>query len=189
MEDLDNSLIPALMTSADMVPLIQGVTRISTALRLSTRSRSSGSHEFCDEVYPPLHKQLGATQSAAAIGRPAPHGSGARRSDQRGQEELSHVFEYEAPSQPYPPGPSTSGRDSVGSLLSDEAAAQADKPGTLEVLRQDLDTLGRETRELHGRVDSRAPAAALKELRRGLDALSYELLPKLFPFGTVIRFV
>ncbi|POM76441.1 ATP-binding cassette (ABC) Superfamily [Phytophthora palmivora] len=140
----------------------------------------------------------GASQSAAALGRPAPHGSGARRSDQGGQEELSHACEYEAPSQPYPSGPSTSGRDSVGSLLSDEvrqlrdrvyaieialglgpggqAASQAGKPGTLEVLRQDLDALGRETHELHGRVDRRAPASALKELRRGLDVLSHEVM-------------
>ncbi|POM68752.1 LOW QUALITY PROTEIN: ATP-binding cassette (ABC) Superfamily [Phytophthora palmivora] len=139
----------------------------------------------------------GASQSAAALGRPAPHGSRARRSDQGGQEELSHAFEYEAPSQPYPSGPSTSGRDSVGPLLSDEvrqlrdrvyaieialglgpggqAASQAGKTWTLEVLRQDMDALGRETHELHGRVDRRAPAAALKELRRGLDALSHEV--------------
>ncbi|POM73333.1 ATP-binding cassette (ABC) Superfamily [Phytophthora palmivora] len=88
-------------------------------------------------------------------------------------EELSHAFEYEAPSQPYPSGPSSSGRDSVGSLLSDEvrqlrdrvyaieialglgpggqADSQAGKPGALEVLRQDLDAPGRETHELHGR--------------------------------------
>ncbi|POM63795.1 ATP-binding cassette (ABC) Superfamily [Phytophthora palmivora] len=112
----------------------------------------------------------GASQSAAALGRPAPHGSGARRSDQGGQEEPSHAFEYEAPSQPYPSGLLTSGRDSMGSLLSDEvrqlrdrvyaieialglgpggqAASQAGMPGALEVLRQDLDALGRETREL-----------------------------------------
>ncbi|POM62755.1 LOW QUALITY PROTEIN: hypothetical protein PHPALM_28038 [Phytophthora palmivora] len=44
----------------------------------------------------------------------------ARRSDQGGQEELSHAFDYAAPSQPYPSEPSTSGRDPVGSLLSDE---------------------------------------------------------------------
>ncbi|POM81279.1 Hypothetical protein PHPALM_775 [Phytophthora palmivora] len=132
--------------------------------------------------------------SAAVLGRPAPHGSGARRSDQGGQEELSHVFEYEAPSQSYPSGPSTSGRDSVGSLLSDEvrqlrdrvyaieialglgpggqAASQAGKPGALVVLRQDLDTW--------------SSASALKELRRGLDALSHEVhgrMPSFEPQG------
>ncbi|POM62561.1 hypothetical protein PHPALM_28270 [Phytophthora palmivora] len=136
-----------------------------------------------------------ASQSAAALGRPAPHGSGARRYDQGGQEELSHAFEYEAPSQPFPSGPSTSGRDSVGSLLSDEVrqlrdrvyaieialglgpggqvASPAGKPGTHEVIRQDLDALGRETHELHGRVIRRVPASALKELRRGLDTLNH----------------
>ncbi|POM75860.1 ATP-binding cassette (ABC) Superfamily [Phytophthora palmivora] len=137
----------------------------------------------------------GASQSAAAPGRPAPHDSGARRSDQGGQKVLSHALEYVAPSQPYPSGPLTSGRDSVGSLLSDEvrqlrdrgyaieialglgpggqAAAQAGNPGALEVLRQDLDALGRETRKLHGRDDRRVPASALKELRRGLETLSH----------------
>ncbi|POM78482.1 ABC Superfamily [Phytophthora palmivora] len=114
---------------------------------------------------PATSQAAGASQSAAAPGRPAPHGSGARRSGQGGQEDLSHAFEYEAPSQPYPSGPATSGRDSVGSLLSDEvrqlrdrvyaieialglgpggqAAPQSGKPGILEVLRQDLDALGR----------------------------------------------
>ncbi|POM61182.1 hypothetical protein PHPALM_29841 [Phytophthora palmivora] len=138
----------------------------------------------------------GASQSAAAHGRPAPYGSGARRSDQGGQEELSHEFEYEAPSQPYPFGRSTSGRDSVGSLLSDEFrqlrdcvyaikivlgigpggqdAVQTGKSGALEIVRQDVDALGRETRELHGRVDRRVLDSDLKELRRGLDALSHE---------------
>ncbi|POM65211.1 ATP-binding cassette (ABC) Superfamily, partial [Phytophthora palmivora] len=145
---------------------------------------------------PATSQAAGASQSTAALGRPAPHGSGARRSDQGGQEEISHSFEYEAPFQTYPSGLSTSGRDSVGFLLSDEvrklrdrvyaieialglgpggqAASQAGKPGTLEVLHQDLDALGRETHELHGRVDRRAPADALKELRRGLDVLSHE---------------
>ncbi|POM79047.1 Hypothetical protein PHPALM_3347 [Phytophthora palmivora] len=131
----------------------------------------------------PATSQAGvASQSAAAFGRSAPYGSGALRSDQGGQEELSHVFEYEAPSQPLHSGPSTSGRDFVGFLLSEEvrqlrdrvyaikialglgpggqAAAQAGKPGALEVLRQDVDTLGREPRELHGRVGRRVPASA-----------------------------
>ncbi|POM65860.1 Hypothetical protein PHPALM_18361, partial [Phytophthora palmivora] len=61
---------------------------------------------------PATSQAAGASQSAAALGRPAPHGSGARRSDQGGQEELSYAFECEAPSQPYPSGPSTSGQDS-----------------------------------------------------------------------------
>ncbi|POM63908.1 Hypothetical protein PHPALM_20632 [Phytophthora palmivora] len=155
---------------------------------------------------PATSQAAGASQSAAAPGRPAPHGSGARRSGQGGQEDLSRAFEYEAPSQPYPPGPSTSGQDNVGSLLSDEvrqlrdrvyaieiapglgpggqAAAQAGKPGAIEVLRRDLDALGRETHELHGRVDRRAPA--LKELRRGLDVLSHEVhgrMPSYEPQG------
>ncbi|POM71893.1 LOW QUALITY PROTEIN: Hypothetical protein PHPALM_11488, partial [Phytophthora palmivora] len=135
----------------------------------------------------------GASRSAAALGQPAPHGSGALRSDHGGRIEPSHAFEYEAPSQPYPSGPSTSGRDSGGSLLSDEipqlrdrayaieialgpglgGCCQAGKPGALEVLRQDVDALGRETWDIHGRVDSRVPASVLKKLRRGLDALSH----------------
>ncbi|POM71805.1 Hypothetical protein PHPALM_11575 [Phytophthora palmivora] len=120
------------------------------------------------------------------------HEIGARRSDQGGQEELSHAFGYEAPSQPHPSRPSTSGRDSMGSLFpssSDrvyaieialglgpggQAAAQAGKPGVLDALHQDMNVLGRETRELHGCVERRVPASALKELRRGLDALSHE---------------
>ncbi|POM64470.1 ABC Superfamily [Phytophthora palmivora] len=112
-------------------------------------------------------------------------------------EELWHAFEYVAPSQPYPSGPSTSGRNSVGSLLNDEvrqlrdrvyaigialglepginAASHAGKPRALVVLCRDLDALGRETRVLHGRVDRRVLASALKELRRGLDALCHEV--------------
>ncbi|POM78717.1 Hypothetical protein PHPALM_3727 [Phytophthora palmivora] len=102
------------------------------------------------------------------------------------------------------------GRDTVWSLLSDEVhqlwdrvyaieialglepggqtAAQAGKPGALEVLRRDLDALDRETRELHVRVDRRVPASALKELRRGLDALSHEVqgrMPSYEPQGFV----
>ncbi|POM68948.1 Hypothetical protein PHPALM_14827, partial [Phytophthora palmivora] len=68
-----------------------------------------------------------------------------------------------------------SGLCGVPVFLSDEAASQAGKPGGLEVLRRDLDALGRETHELHGRVDRRVPASTLKELRRGLDALSHEV--------------
>ncbi|POM62542.1 hypothetical protein PHPALM_28297 [Phytophthora palmivora] len=55
-----------------------------------------------------------------------------------------------------------------------QAAEQACKPGDLETLRQDMDALGRETRKTHGRVDRRVSAFALKELRRGLDALNHE---------------
>ncbi|POM75303.1 Hypothetical protein PHPALM_7610 [Phytophthora palmivora] len=98
---------------------------------------------------------------------------------------------------PLPFGPSSSDRNSVGSLLSDEVrrlrdrvyaieiapgqgpdvrtAAQADKPGTLEVLRQDVDALGCKTRGIHGRVNRHIPASALKKLRRGLEALSLEV--------------
>ncbi|POM64959.1 Hypothetical protein PHPALM_19437, partial [Phytophthora palmivora] len=38
----------------------------------------------------------------------------------------------------------------------------------------DVDTLGRETRELHGRVNRRVPASGLMGLRRSLDALASE---------------
>ncbi|POM76872.1 ATP-binding cassette (ABC) Superfamily, partial [Phytophthora palmivora] len=152
----------------------------------------------------PKSQQPSGSQPGAGL--PAPTSSVTR-----GQEELSHAFEYEAPSQPYPSGPSSSGRVSVGSLLSDEdrqlrdrvyaieialglgpggqTASQAGKPGALEVLRQDLDALGRETHDLHGRVDRRAPAAALKELCRGLETLNHEFLPEFFPLCTVIPFV
>ncbi|POM57967.1 LOW QUALITY PROTEIN: Hypothetical protein PHPALM_37450 [Phytophthora palmivora] len=157
---------------------------------------------------PATSQAAGASQSADALGRPAPHGSGACRSGQGGQEELSHAFKYEASSQPYPSGPSSSGRDSVGDEVRQlrdrvyaieialglgpggQAASQAGKPGALEVLRQDLDALGRETHELHGRVDRRAPAAAVKELRRGLDALSPEVhcrMPSYEPQGYLYR--
>ncbi|POM64297.1 Hypothetical protein PHPALM_20192 [Phytophthora palmivora] len=174
----------------------------------STINWSSGSHEFCDDSIPATSQATGASHSAAALGRPTPYGSGALRSDQGGREELSHAFEYDAPSQPHPSGPSTSGRDSVGSLLSDEvrqlrdrvyaievalglgpggqAAAHAGKPWGLEVVRQDVDALGRETRELHGRVDRRVLASALKELRRSLNALAYEThgqMPSYEPTG------
>ncbi|POM79771.1 Hypothetical protein PHPALM_2483 [Phytophthora palmivora] len=110
----------------------------------------------------------------------------------------------------YSRGPSTSGRDSVGSLLSDEVrqlrdrvyaieiahglgpggqtASQAGKPGDLEVLRRYLDALGRETHELHGRVDRRVPTSTLKKLRRGLDALSHEVHGRMpSPIGPLER--
>ncbi|POM69645.1 ABC Superfamily [Phytophthora palmivora] len=74
---------------------------------------SSGSHKFCDE-------------------------GGARRSDQGGQEELSHAFEYEAFDDEV-----RQLRDRVYAIEialglgpGGQAAAQAGKPGTLEVLRQ-----------------------------------------------------
>ncbi|POM67634.1 Hypothetical protein PHPALM_16331 [Phytophthora palmivora] len=140
-------------------------TQPGAGLPASTSSVTKGN--------PATSLAAGASQSAAALGRPAPHGSGARRSVQGGQEELSHAFEYEAPSQPYPSGPSTSGRDSVGSLLSDEPL------GLDLVVRLPLRLTSRgplsETHELHGRFDRRVPASALKELRRGLDALNHEV--------------
>ncbi|POM62498.1 LOW QUALITY PROTEIN: ATP-binding cassette (ABC) Superfamily [Phytophthora palmivora] len=75
---------------------------------------------------PATSQAAGASQSAAALGRPAPHGSGARRSDQGGQEEPSRVFNYEAPSQYHAPGPFTSGRDCVRSLLREEVRRPRD---------------------------------------------------------------
>ncbi|POM66511.1 LOW QUALITY PROTEIN: ATP-binding cassette (ABC) Superfamily [Phytophthora palmivora] len=135
-------------------------------------------------------------RSAAALGQPDPHGSGVPRSDQGGQEEHSHAIEYEAPTQPYPSGLPHSGPGPAESFLQDEvhqpsdriyaieiafdiglgglAAAPFGKPTALDVLRQDVDALGRETRELHGWVNHRVPASALKELRQSLDALVYE---------------
>ncbi|POM65000.1 LOW QUALITY PROTEIN: Hypothetical protein PHPALM_19385, partial [Phytophthora palmivora] len=114
----------------------------------------------------------GASQSAAALGRPAPHGSGARRSDQGRQEELSHAYDDEIRQL----------RDrvyaieiAIGFGPAGQAADQTGKPGALEVLHRYLDALGRETHERHGRVDRLVPASALKELRQGLDALSHEV--------------
>ncbi|POM74002.1 ATP-binding cassette (ABC) Superfamily [Phytophthora palmivora] len=69
----------------------------------------------------------GAPGSAAALGRPDPPGSAARHSDQGGQEEHSHVFKYEAPSQPYPSGPSTSGPGPAESFLQDEVHQPRDR--------------------------------------------------------------
>ncbi|POM68990.1 ATP-binding cassette (ABC) Superfamily [Phytophthora palmivora] len=146
---------------------------------------------------PATSQAAGASQSAAAPGRPAPHGSGVLRSHQGGQEEPSHTFEYEAPSQPHPSGPSNFGSGLCGTKSVDfeivhvlgpggQAAVQAGKPGPLDLLRQGVDALGRETRELHGRVDCRASASALKELRRGLDALNHEVhgrIPSYEPQG------
>ncbi|POM69668.1 ABC Superfamily [Phytophthora palmivora] len=107
---------------------------------------------------PATSQAAGASQSAAAPGRPAPHGSGARRSGQGGQEELSHAFEYEAPSQPYPSGPSSSGRDSVGSLLSDEVRQLRDRVYANEIALglgpggQAASQAGKH--EVHGRMPS-----------------------------------
>ncbi|POM58255.1 Hypothetical protein PHPALM_37126 [Phytophthora palmivora] len=119
---------------------------------------------------PPLHKQLVLSRAPPLLDDPlhmvvelaGPIKEGRRSSRTR--------LCYEASSQPHPFGPSTSSRASVGSLLSDEirhlrdrvyaigialrigpggqAAAQADNPGALEVLRQDVDDIGRATREL-----------------------------------------
>ncbi|POM59100.1 Hypothetical protein PHPALM_36181 [Phytophthora palmivora] len=82
---------------------------------------------------PATSQAAGAFQSAAALGLPVPHGSGALCSDQGGQEEPSHAFEYEAPSQPIPSGSSTSGRDSVGSLLSDEGRQLRDRVYAIKI--------------------------------------------------------
>lgn len=145
---------------------------------------------------PATSQAAGASQSAGAPGRSVPHGSGTHRSGPGEQAELSHAYEYEAP-QPQSPRTSALGRDSGESYLQEElrqlrnrvyaieialgvgpggqAASQAGKPGTLESLRHDVDGLGRETRELHGRVDRRAPASAMKDLRRDLDYLSQEV--------------
>ncbi|POM74536.1 Hypothetical protein PHPALM_8508 [Phytophthora palmivora] len=110
-----------------------------------------------------------APRSAAALGRPAPHGRGASRSDQGGQEELSHAFGYQAPSQPYLLDPLIRDkvhqpRDRIYAIeialdigLGGLAAAQFGKPTAVDVLRQDVGALGRETRELHGRINRRVP--------------------------------
>ncbi|POM71377.1 LOW QUALITY PROTEIN: Hypothetical protein PHPALM_12068 [Phytophthora palmivora] len=124
----------------------------------------------------------GAPRSAAALGRHAPREHGAWHSDQGGQEELSHTFEYEAPSQPYTSGFTHSGPDPAESFLQDEVHqprdriyaieialgigigglvdTQSGKPTAPDVLRQDVGALGRENRELHGRVNRRVPASA-----------------------------
>ncbi|POM62181.1 hypothetical protein PHPALM_28692 [Phytophthora palmivora] len=199
--DLDSGLSPDLMMNTGTVPSIQApyiVRRLRSHRLLTPRllslipdlnsprsvnPESSSSHGFCDE------------------GRPAPHGSEALRSDKAGQEDPSHAFESEAPSLPHTPEPSRSLLSDEVRLLRDhvsaieialglgpggQAASQASKPATLEVLRQDLDALGRETHELHGHVDRRVPASALDELRRGLDALSHEVhgrMPSYEPQG------
>ncbi|POM77785.1 ATP-binding cassette (ABC) Superfamily [Phytophthora palmivora] len=173
---------------AHLVTKRQLVTEMESAL-----SRSSGSREFWTRCIPATSLAAGASRSAAALGRHAPHESGAHRADQEGQTKTSLVFEYEARSQSLPPGLPPSGPGPAGSFLQDEvrqlldriyaieialdiglgcqAAAQSGKP---TALRQIMDALGHEARELHGRVDRRVPASALKELRRSLDALAYE---------------
>ncbi|POM72752.1 ATP-binding cassette (ABC) Superfamily [Phytophthora palmivora] len=131
----------------------------------------------------PTSLAAGAARSAAALRRHAPREREARHSDQERHAKPSLVFEYEARSQSLPPRPPTSGPDRAGSFLQDEialdiglgalAATQSDKPTAFDVLRQDVDALGRETRELHGRVNHQVPAFALKELHRSLDALAF----------------
>ncbi|POM59728.1 hypothetical protein PHPALM_31495 [Phytophthora palmivora] len=130
----------------------------------------------------------GAAQSAAALGRHAPHERGARHSDQEEQAPPSLAFEYEARSQSLPPGLPpwvlvlqglVCMTKCVNSIALDIglgglAATQSEKPTALDILRQDVNALGRETRELHGRVNRRVPASALMELRRSLNALVYE---------------
>ncbi|POM63886.1 ABC Superfamily [Phytophthora palmivora] len=103
----------------------------------------SGSPMFLEHLKAPRGLNHGRTSHGACV---------------RASVQASHAFEYEAPSQPYPSGPSTSGRDSMGSLLSDEvrqlrdrvyaieialglgpggqAASQASKSGALEALRR-----------------------------------------------------
>ncbi|POM80961.1 ATP-binding cassette (ABC) Superfamily [Phytophthora palmivora] len=195
--DLSIDLSPALKMSAGTVPQIQDRTpkaakkprttyapavcfwsQISTAFRQSTRSRSSGSHEFCDEGY---HRHFTSSWRFPERRRSwttAPHGSGARRPDQGGQEEFSHALTSSFWTLNF-------SQDSVESLLSDEPL-DLDLVARLslrlairglEVLRQDLDALGRETHELHGRVDRRVPASAVKHFRRGLDVLIHEAWP------------
>ncbi|POM73133.1 Hypothetical protein PHPALM_10050 [Phytophthora palmivora] len=91
----------------------------------------------------------GASQSTVALGRFAPHGSGALRFDQGGRESpytgLTSPFwtlNFESGLCGVPverQGPSALG--SRGG----QTAAQTGKPGALEILRQDVDALGRET--------------------------------------------
>ncbi|POM58727.1 LOW QUALITY PROTEIN: ATP-binding cassette (ABC) Superfamily [Phytophthora palmivora] len=142
--DLDSSLYPALKMSAGTVHRKAAKKpRTTYAPAVDPKSQQpSGSQpgaglpaptSSVTRGNPATTQAAGASLSAAAPGRPAPHGSGARRSDQGGQEELSHAYEYEAPSQPYPSGPSTSGRDSVGSLLSDEVRQLRDRVYAIEI--------------------------------------------------------
>ncbi|POM73438.1 LOW QUALITY PROTEIN: Hypothetical protein PHPALM_9717 [Phytophthora palmivora] len=131
----------------------------------------------------PKSQQPSGSQPGAGL--PAPTSSVTR-----GQEELSHAFEYEAPSQPHSSGPSISGRDSVGSLplgldlevrLPLRLASRGPlgpfaKTWTLLVVKR-MSSMGALTAELR---------AALKELRRGLDALSHEVrgrMPSYEPQG------
>ncbi|POM67294.1 LOW QUALITY PROTEIN: ATP-binding cassette (ABC) Superfamily [Phytophthora palmivora] len=130
-------LSPALKTSAGTVPSTQGTvhrkakkprTTYAPAVAADPRSEQpSGSQPgaglSAPTSNPATSLAAGASQSAAALGRP----------DQGGQEELAYAFEYEAPSQPYPSGPSTSGRDSVGSLLSDEVRQLRDRVYAIEI--------------------------------------------------------
>ncbi|POM79849.1 Hypothetical protein PHPALM_2385, partial [Phytophthora palmivora] len=81
---------------------------------------------YAPVVADPKSQQPSGSQPRASLSAPT-------SSVTRGQEELSHAFEYEAPSQPYPSGPSTSGRDSVGSLLSDEVRQLRDRVYAIEI--------------------------------------------------------
>ncbi|POM58601.1 Hypothetical protein PHPALM_36731 [Phytophthora palmivora] len=102
----------------------------------------------------------GASLSAVSPGRLAPHGSGALRSDQGG-----------VPTREGRRCPNTRLilRDRVYAIeiapgLGGQAGAQAGKPGTLEVFRQNVGALGSETQELHRRIDRRFPASTVKKL-------------------------
>ncbi|POM77933.1 LOW QUALITY PROTEIN: Hypothetical protein PHPALM_4608 [Phytophthora palmivora] len=112
---------------------------------------------------PATSQAAGASQSAAALGRPAPHGSGARRSNQGSllSDEVRQlrdcVYAIEI---------------ALGLGPGGQAATQAGKPGA--------------GGPRDPSVDRRVPASALKELRRGLDALSHEVhgrMPSYEPQG------
>ncbi|POM73607.1 Hypothetical protein PHPALM_9532 [Phytophthora palmivora] len=119
------------------------------------------------------HSQAaGASQSAAALGRPAPHGNPSFWILNFGSGLCGVPVERR--------GPSASGsrkrdRDNLGRGPGCQTVAQAGMPGALEVLRQVVDVLGRETQELHWRVDLCVPVSALIELRRVLDVLTNEV--------------
>ncbi|POM66409.1 LOW QUALITY PROTEIN: Hypothetical protein PHPALM_17731 [Phytophthora palmivora] len=137
---------------------------------------------------PATSRAAGASQSAAAPGRPTQHDRGARRFDREGRRSprsrriLLRLILLDPQLRVGTLwGPCYATRSvnfeiiALGLRPGGQAAAPAGKPGALEVLRQDLDALSRETRELHGRVDRRVPASALKEIRPGTDALSHEV--------------
>ncbi|POM58826.1 Hypothetical protein PHPALM_36477 [Phytophthora palmivora] len=126
----------------------------------STWSRFSGFYEFCDEGYPRKFASSWRFPERCRI-RTIP------------EVELS-VLIQERGSSPYTPLNRVYAIKVVfGVGPGGQAAIQAGKPGSLEVLRQDVDAFGRETRELHRRIDHRVPTSALKELRQ--DTLSHEV--------------